>query len=136
MDGVLARADRDGVREQLPRRLGSAERSEYLGCGEWVHVHLSGGRREEGGGGAAEHRPRIRDDGVFQQSDGNAKRSARVGARYGVIDGGGKVMYQVRLPERVHLDGFGKNTLYTTPANEDDPLTLRRHSASEVKLKG
>jgi hypothetical protein len=58
------------------------------------------------------------------------------GALYDVIGTDGKVMYQVRFPERVNLVGFGKNTLYTTLADEDDLLTLRRHSLAEVKLKG
>ncbi len=58
------------------------------------------------------------------------------GALYDVIGRDGKVMYQVRLPERVNLVGFGKNTIYTTLADEDDLLTLRRHAMPEVKLKG
>ncbi|MCC7002439.1 MAG: hypothetical protein IT357_09820 [Gemmatimonadaceae bacterium] len=58
------------------------------------------------------------------------------GALWDVIGTDGKVMFQVRLPDRVNLVGFGKNTIYTTLADEDDLLTLRRHSLAEVKLKG
>lgn len=58
------------------------------------------------------------------------------GALWDVIGTDGKVMFQVRLPDRVNLVGFGKNAIYTTLADEDDLLTLRRHSTAEIKLKG
>jgi len=58
------------------------------------------------------------------------------GALYDVIGRDGKVMYQVRLPDRVNLVGFGKSAIYTTLADEDDLLTLRRHATPEIKLKG
>ena len=58
------------------------------------------------------------------------------GALYDVIGRDGKVMYQVRLPERVNLVGFGKSAIYTTLADEDDLLMLRRHATPEIKLKG
>jgi len=32
--------------------------------------------------------------------------------------------------------GFGANTIYTTLADEDDLLTLRRHPAGEGRLVG
>lgn len=67
------------------------------------------------------------------------RRTEAAGAKgmlFDVIDGEGKVMYQVRLPDRVTLVGFGANTIYTTLADEDDLLTLRRHPAGEGRLVG
>lgn len=58
------------------------------------------------------------------------------GALFDVIGADGKLLFQVRFPERVNLVGFGKDAIYTTLADEDDLLTLRRHAMNEIKLKG
>lgn len=58
------------------------------------------------------------------------------GTLYDVIDAKGAVIFQVRFPEGVVLVGFGNGTIYTTKADEDDLLTLQRHSDRERKLIG
>jgi hypothetical protein len=58
------------------------------------------------------------------------------GTLYDVINAQGAVMYQVRLPDRITLVGFGNGTIYTTKADEDDLLYLQRHAVGEVRLVG
>lgn len=58
------------------------------------------------------------------------RRTEAAGAKgtlYDVIDAKGAVTHQVRLSEMVALVGFGAGTVYTTLADSDDLLTLRRH---------
>lgn len=58
------------------------------------------------------------------------RRTEAAGAKgtlYDVVNLQGAVAYQMRLDDRVTLVGFGNGTVYTTKADEDDLLTLRRH---------
>ncbi len=67
------------------------------------------------------------------------RRTEAAGAKgtlYDVIGANGQVSYQVRLPEKVTLVGFGNGTIYTTKADEDDLLYLQRHPAVEGRVVG
>lgn len=58
------------------------------------------------------------------------------GTLYDVINAQGTVAFQVRLEDGVTLAGFGNNTIYTTRKDEDDLVYLRRHTATEIPLRG
>lgn len=58
------------------------------------------------------------------------------GTLYDVVNAAGAVVYQVRLPEGTTLVGFGKGTIYTTTADEDGLVYLRRHNVGETPLRG
>lgn len=58
------------------------------------------------------------------------------GTLYDVINAQGTVAFQVRLEDGVTLVGFGNNTIYTTRRDEDDLVYLRRHSATEIPVRG
>ncbi|MFN0099275.1 MAG: hypothetical protein ACKVS7_11405 [Gemmatimonadaceae bacterium] len=49
------------------------------------------------------------------------------GSLYDVIDASGAVSHQVRLEQGTGLVGFGASAIYTTRADEDGLMTLRRH---------
>jgi len=49
------------------------------------------------------------------------------GQRYDLVDSEGRVVDAVKLPLRVHILGFGANSVYTALRDEDDLLTIRRH---------
>lgn len=49
------------------------------------------------------------------------------GQRYDLVDSNGAVVDAVKIPNRVHVLGFGANSVYTALRDEDDLLTIRRH---------
>lgn len=49
------------------------------------------------------------------------------GQRYDLVNADGVVVDAVKLPLRVHILGFGANSVYTALRDEDDLLTIRRH---------
>lgn len=49
------------------------------------------------------------------------------GQRFDLVDSNGNVVDAIKLPNRVHVLGFGANSLYTALRDEDDLLTIRRH---------
>lgn len=49
------------------------------------------------------------------------------GYRFDLLDADGRVVDAIKLPPRVHLLGFGAQSVYTARRDEDDLLYIRRH---------